>query len=394
MKPRRLLALTHRYIGLGLMGLLFLAAFTGTLLVFGQELDRLLNPDILTATPPAKGTPHRPLTELVAAAMAFQQTRDDGPWQPLSLLPPRRGDGVGAVLFKAPDPEAPGRSRFHQVLVDPFTARILGERARSSHDLDRRNFVHLISEIHGKLLLGKTGFWIMGIASALWGAMTLLGLYLWWPGRGKVVTALKIKRQAGPARFHFDLHRALGFYSAPVALTLAVTGVYMALPGEVRPLVAALSPLDESRTPPPAPSDRAPVDVDEAVRIARTVFPDGELRRVGLPRDTTDSYAIGLHLPGEVQRPTTSRSTVWVTVRGGQVLRSLDATRSGPGDTYLNWQTPLHTGTAFGFPGRIAVLLGSLATLILLYAGLKMWLRRGSAQRPRRASCPGATCSG
>lgn len=394
MKPRRLISLIHRYIGLGLMSVLFLAAFTGTVLVFGQELDRLLNPDILTATPPANGTPHRPLAELVAAAMAHQQHRDDGPWQALSLLPPRRDNGVGAVLFKAPDPEAPGRSRFHQVLVDPFTARILGERARSSHDLDRRNFVHLTSELHGRLLLGKTGFWIMGIASAVWAVMTLIGLYLWWPGPGKLAMALKIKRQAGPARFHFDLHRALGFYSAPIALTLAVTGVYMALPGEVRPLVATLSPLDETRTPIAAPTDRAPVDIDEAVRIAREVFPDGELRRVGLPRDTTDSYAIGLHLPGEVQRPSTSRSTVWVAVRGGDVLRSLDATRSGPGDTFLNWQTPLHTGTAFGLPGRVAVLLGSLATLILLYAGLRMWLRRGSAQTPRQASSTRVTCSG
>lgn len=376
MRPRRLIALLHRYLGLGLMGFIGLAALTGSVLVFGQEIDRLLNPDILSATPPTPGTGPRPLAELVAAATAHQQARDDGPWQAVSLLPPRSGNSVGSLLFKAPDPDAEGRSRFHQVLVDPFTARVLGDRSRSDHELDRRNFIHLLSEIHGKLLLGKTGFWIMGIASGLWALTTLVGLYLWWPGRNKLGLALQIKWQAGAARLHFDLHRAIGFYSAPVLLVLAVTGVYMALPGEVRPLIAALSPLDEGRTPRAAPSDRPPIDADEAVRIARGVFPDGKLRRVGLPRSADDSYAIGFLLPGEVQRPTTSRSTVWVAVRGGEILRSLDATRSSPGDSYLNWQTPLHTGTAFGLPGRIGVLLGGLFTLVLIYAGLRMWLRR------------------
>jgi len=376
MRPRRLIALLHRYLGLGLMGFIGLAALTGSVLVFGQEIDRLLNPDILSTPPPAPGTAPRPLAELVAAATAHQQARDDGPWQALSLLPPRHETGVGALLFKARDPDAEGRGRFHQVLVDPFTARVLGDRSRSGHELDRRNFIHLLSEIHGKLLLGKTGFWIMGIASGLWALMTLAGLYLWWPGRNKLGLALQIKWQAGAARLHFDLHRTAGFYSAPVLLVLAVTGVYMALPGEVRPLVAALSLLDESKTPRASPSDRPPIDADEAVRIARGVFPDGELRRVGLPRTTDDSYAIGFLLPGEVQRPTTSRSAVWVAVRGGAILRSLDATRSSPGDSYLNWQTPLHTGTAFGLPGRIGVLLGGLVTLVLIYAGLKMWLRR------------------
>ncbi len=162
----------------------------------------------------------------------------------------------------------------------------------------------------------------------------------------------------------------------PPAKTLDPGRQRRLLPGEVRPLVAALSLLDESKTPRAAPSDHPPIDADEAVRIARGVFPDGELRRVGLPRTTDDSYAIGFLLPGEVQRPTTSRSAVWVAVRGGAILRSLDATRSSPGDSYLNWQTPLHTGTAFGLPGRIGVLLGGLVTLVLIYAGLKMWLRR------------------
>lgn len=385
MRPRRLIALLHRYLGLGLMGLICLAALTGSVLVFSPEIDQLLNPDILSVTPPAPGTTPRPLAELAAAATAHQQTRSDGPWQALSLLPPRHENGVGTLLFKGPDPDDEGRSRFHQVLVDPFTARVLGDRSRSGHELDRRNFVHLLSEIHGKLLLGKTGFWIMGIASGLWALMTLVGLYLWWPGRNKVGMALQIKWQTGVARRHFDLHRAIGFYTAPVLLVLAVTGVYMALPGEVRPLVAALSTLDEARTPKAAPSDRPPIDADEAVRIAREVFPEGELRRVGLPRTTDDSYTIGFLLPGEVQRPTTSRSTVWVAVRGGEILRSLDATRSSPGDSYLNWQTPLHTGTAFGLPGRVGVLLGGLLTLVLIYAGLRMWLRRKAPRLIMRA---------
>jgi uncharacterized iron-regulated membrane protein len=117
MRPRRLIALLHRYLGLGLMGFIGLAALTGSALVFGQEIDRLLNPDILSATPPTPGTGPRPLAELVAAATAHQQARDDGPWQALSLLPPRQRR-ASAPCSSRPDPDAEGRGRFHQV-VDP-----------------------------------------------------------------------------------------------------------------------------------------------------------------------------------------------------------------------------------------------------------------------------------
>ena len=73
MRPRRLIALLHRYLGLGLMGLICLAALTGSVLVFSPEIDQLLNPDILSVTPPAPGTTPRPLAELAAAATAHQQ---------------------------------------------------------------------------------------------------------------------------------------------------------------------------------------------------------------------------------------------------------------------------------------------------------------------------------
>lgn len=52
-------------------------------------------------------------------------------------------------------------------------------------------------------------------------------------------------------------------------------------------------------------------------------------------------------------------------------------------ESVLEWQEPLHTGSAFGLAGRITVCLTGLGAAVGIGAGLLSWLRR-SARRPMR----------
>lgn len=381
MKPRRLLSFVHRYSGLLIALFVLLVALTGSLLVFSAELDRWLNPQLLRIDLP-EGIRARPLAEQLAAAEASQRAAPDGPWQAFSLSQPRFADSPVSVLFRRPDAARQGQWRWRQVLVDPYQARVLGQRERSQHDLSRAGLLHLLSDLHGKLLLGPAGLSLMGCVAVLWLVASLLGLYLWWPGRAKLRLALSIKWRAGRARLLFDLHRAGGFYSAPVLLFVAASGIYLAWPGEVRHAVATWSSLQGSAAPKlELPATRRTLSPDAAAAIAQAEFPDGELRRIGLPVGPRDPYTVNLRLPGELNRPSPGRSAVWIDPSDGRVLKRYDARQASAGESFLAWQTPLHTGYAFGFAGRLAVCLGGLIAGLLAISGAMLWWRR---QRPRR----------
>lgn len=384
MKTRSFFSLIHRYSGLLLLLLVVIASVSGSLLTFGPELDRMLNPALLQVSPPMRDAAHRSLTEQLASAVAYQRQLDDGPWQSVSITPAQRIDGVSSIFFRHPNPEIPGKFIWRQILINPYDASALGHRERSQLDIGRTGIIHLLSEIHGKLLLGDAGRWIMGIAALLWTLTTLIGLYLWWPGRHKLALALSVKRNAGPARFNFDLHRAIGFYSAPVLLLIAFSGIYMALPAEVKPLVAAVSSLEAGTAPHlQTPGQGTALPPDAAVNIAKAVFPAGELKRIGLPRSNTEPYAISFLLPDEVRRPSSGRSVVWIDPYRGGILKSYDATTGSAGEHFLNWQTPLHTGTAFGLTGRILVAISGIAAAILALVGLLVWQRKQSKSQGR-----------
>jgi uncharacterized iron-regulated membrane protein len=51
------------------------------------------------------------------------------------------------------------------------------------------------------------------------------------------------------------------------------------------------------------------------------------------------------------------------------------------GDQFFAWQYPLHSGKAFGLPGRWIVFVSGLLTALLVVSGLMLWWRRRSPVR-------------
>lgn len=382
MRLRRALSLTHRYTGLLLAPAAIIIALSGSLLTFAPELDRLLNPQLLSPPLPAAGASRRPLTEQIAAA---KERQNDEPDSQVAFIVPAQHDGqASAIWMRRPDPQRSGSSRFRQILVDPYTGKVLGQRERSRTDWSRAGFVRTLSRLHGELLLGEAGRWITAIGALIWMLTSLVGLYLWWPGRQKLALALAIKRGAGRRRLIFDLHRVSGCYGAPVLLVVAFTGVYLALPATVRNLVAIVAPMADTRPPhAAAPADGAMLDPDQAIAVARNVFADGELRRVSLPSGPDQAYVLAFQRASDVSRSSGGRSLVRVDPYSGDVLSVSDGANAPAGNTFINWQLPLHTGNAFGITGRLLVFVAGLIAAVLTASGLLIWWQRGSAVRRR-----------
>jgi uncharacterized iron-regulated membrane protein len=107
------------------------------------------------------------------------------------------------------------------LFVDPYRSQVLG-----AQDTEH-NFQAMVRKIHGELLMGKTGDYLVELA-ACWGLGLLLsGLYLWWPRepfslKGTLILRLWSKSRRTVWR---DLHAVPGFYGALLIAFLILTGL-------------------------------------------------------------------------------------------------------------------------------------------------------------------------
>lgn len=73
---------------------------------------------------------------------------------------------------------------------------------------------------------------------------------------------------------------------------------------------------------------------------------------------------------------------VTVEALTGRIVCVRDAnTRKSAGETFLDWQWPLHSGKAFGWTGRILVFLSGLTLPLMFITGMIRWLQKRRAQK-------------
>ncbi|WP_042886991.1 PepSY-associated TM helix domain-containing protein [Cupriavidus necator] len=371
---RVVLVKLHLYIGLSL-GLLFvLMGLTGMAIAWREELDAWLNPDLLVAS--------APMVEAVSPAtvQAVTERLAAPPYgKPNLLMLPNHADGVFIAWYpvKGPDGVVPGRSR--QVMVDPVTLDVKGERVWGEAGVSRRLLLPTLFHLHRYLLSGDTGKTITGVAGMLLLLTTLVGMVVWWPKMKlrSVVQAFRITHGGSWSRFNYSLHRAGGILAAPVLAIIAFSGWYLNLPKWVTPIVAGVMTV----TPPakhvsaPAPAGARPLSAAQIMAAAQAQYPDAQVTRISFPRKPGDAFEVRLRQPDEVRKDS-GATRLWLDAWTGQRLGARDPHDAPAGDTLLNWLFPLHTGEAFGLPGRLFITLFGLAPLTFAVTGVLIWWKR------------------
>jgi uncharacterized iron-regulated membrane protein len=181
-------------------------------------------------------------------------------------------------------------------------------------------------------------------------------------------------------QFHYSFHRSAGFFMTPLLAVLGFTGMAMNLPDWERPVVGAVATLETNGKLANGPAgDRKPLGVAAALAAAQQRVPQGRLTRITLGSAKTP-YEIRLRQPGEV-RQGDGLTRVSIDAFSGDVLRVRDPLEAAAGDTFFNWQFPLHTGEAFGLAGRVLVSVSGLAPLAFMLTGLLLWLGRRAMHR-------------
>lgn len=356
----------HCHLGLWL-GLLFaVAGLSGSLLVFYVEIDQWLNPRIALAT----AAPPPSLQPLASALQAAHPGRG-GAWR--IEMPLTAGSPLTARYDK---PEESRGRKFAPLLVslDAGKAAVTGSRFWG------RTAMTWLYDLHYLLLIDGWGATLMGVTGLLLALSLLSGLALWWPANGNWRSALRLRWQAGTVRRTYDLHKFGGIAGGAVLLVLALSGFALSLPGWANPLISWFSPVSARPHVHSQQSGGNRIGFDAALGVARSRFPGAAPRWVESPADEAGSYLIRMYQEGEPGRRF-PRTLVWVDQYSGAVLAQQDARRRTAGDELLAWLHPLHSGEAFGLPGRIIVLLSGLILPLTYLTGLLRWRQKRRAQQ-------------
>ncbi len=221
------------------------------------------------------------------------------------------------------------------------------------------------------------------------------GLYLWFPRRWTRRTFAGVasfrRGLRGKAR-DFNWHHVIGFWSLPVLLVLAASGVVISYDWAHRLVFAvAGSEAPVGRPGPPrievkAPAGAAPLPLDALVERARLEAPLAtELRATLAPPADEGVTAQHLSIREAGAFPPFASLSLSLDPHGGEVLHRMAFSEQDRGRRLRGWLRFLHTGEALGWPGQLVAAVASAGSLVLVWTGFALawrryaWWRRKSA---------------
>ena len=205
----------HFYAGLFCIPFVLLLSVTGAIYLFKPQVEAVLD----------KPYNHLVITGATASAEA----------QVLAALAAVPGTKLNAYEL----PESPyaavrvlvgSKQDLTRVYVHPHTLQIL----KLEQEDDK--FMRIIHRLHGNLLMGDKGSYIVELAASWAIVMLITGLYLWWPRNSKSMAGIvyprfsnaRLSRNSSDKKsrlFWRDLHAVTGFWISFFTLFLLLSGL-------------------------------------------------------------------------------------------------------------------------------------------------------------------------
>ena len=332
-------------------------ALTGILLSFEHQIAELATREAVVVGS-ARGA-RLPLDTLVARAAGKDAARVTG----VQIL----SDPLRTVELRL--------GREAKLRVDPWTGEVReqGKRVESAFAP--------IERIHRWLGSRGIGGVVTGVSVLLCLVLCTTGLVIWWPRNLRALGKVLWPRRglSGKAR-DWQWHNSVGVLALPLLLSMALTGTVMSWKWAEAALYAVAG--SESPKRPPVPSFGGPAkEVGKSARDRNwQAWMDTAMARA--PSGWT---AVSLSAP---QKPGFGASALFRASKdpvpsGGSVVLRADGgfaswkpARADLGTRLRSMVKPLHTGELFGWPGQLAMALGSLGALVLVWTGVALGWRR------------------
>ena len=350
-KIRHIIVGTHRYLGLLVGIILIIVGLTGSLLVFENEIDDwVIQQQFGQVVIQEQVLSPATLIDRVQTAYA-----DRPNWQ-IGSLRMLSDQHIYRVQFDLPD------DKQWEVLVNPYTGKIIGDR--------QRGIFTLILSLHYELLSGNIGIIIVGIAALFLCILTITGTIL-WSGWRKLWLGFKINWKAHPIRVNYDLHKVVGIVTALFLGAIAFTGFCWNFYDYSTPAIYAATftpkPVEVKSTITPGQTTLEFADILTRSNLA---LPNAINTHINFPKKPEDVFQIYKRVPGDSGD---FDSYVKLDRYSGKILQVQDSRTAKLGDRILSAFTPLHYGTFGGLLTRILYVFVGLAPLILFITGAKMF---------------------
>lgn len=235
---------------------------------------------------------------------------------------------------------------------------------------------------HWSLLLRtEIGQPIVGTAVAVFVALLLSGLWLWRPRTWAQAKAKLVPKFRGPwFNRVWSWHAALGAWTFPVALAIALTGLVWAFKAVMMAVyaVAALStaPPDRSRPlsgPPAQAGTESVLDIVHRSSLAR--HPTATSVWFFPPREDTGRAPLNTYVRFSETVYWNSAEESWDR-HSGELLKSKRFRDGNRGERLVAMNYDIHVGAVLGLPGKILAFLASLVCASLPVTGFLMWRAR------------------
>ena len=321
----------HKWIGLLLAVILIPLSLTGSMLVWDDALDRMLQPTHYRASGPVN-----------LPALSYVETARLALPAGSRIVSLRIGEGPVMVTATSPSPSRMrGPPLRLGVWIDPASGRLIDSGLSVSPAL---RWAHIF---HGSLQIPGRGRAVVGWLGVAMLSSSLTGIWLWWPLSGSIARGFRWRRQPS---LDGNLHHLVGFWIAiPLAL-LSLTGVIIAWPQMIGRTTNSMTHLAQT----PLSTPRLTVDQALAHAAVRGAV------MVTWPTDKDPAWTVSAGY-GKALRVSDSNGLVRPA--------TIDRARTRP--LYRR----LHDGTGMGLVWQILIFLGGLAPALLGITGILMWLR-------------------
>jgi uncharacterized iron-regulated membrane protein len=193
----------HFYAGLYVVPFLVMLAVTGLIMLWVSSMTEL-NGERARITP---GTDLFPVSQLQAAAEAAVPGSTA-----TQYISPMGPDRVAAFAVAVGE-ETTG------VTLNPYTGEVVETFPW------RAGWYDFATEIHGTLLIGDTGDWLIEAAASLGLLLTVTGIYLHWPRKEGWGKALTVQTAARGRAFWKSLHGAIGLWVSLLLVVFLISGL-------------------------------------------------------------------------------------------------------------------------------------------------------------------------
>ncbi|MBN8960039.1 MAG: PepSY domain-containing protein [Rhizobiales bacterium] len=358
-RPLRRWHWVHKWSSIVCTVFMLMLCITGLPLIFHHEIDHLLHEEVDPSVVPP-GTPKANLDQAVANALA--------------KFP---GQVPQFLIFDRDEPNALMVSIGSSIKSNPVDNRIARVDVHTAAFLDSPDvtgrFTYLMLRLHSDMFAGLPGKLFLGLMGILFCVAVISGIVVYAPSMRKLRFGAYRKDRPRIVR-RLDVHNLAGILLVMWTLVVGFTGVINTWADLVLKMwqYGQLAEMTAQYKGREIPTKLTPVE--EAVKVAQQAIPHMQPAFVSYPGTLfTSNTHYAVFMRGDT--PVTSRllKPALIDAETGKLTDSRDMPWYV---STLFLSQPLHFGDYGGMPLKIIWAILDIITIVILWTGLYLWLRR------------------